>query len=122
MVNVGIQMNGSFNFGWCDAAAVMMRRLLETVIIEAFEAHGLDANIKNDQGEFYQLTDLVSAAVGESSWNLSRNTKKALPKLKDVGHLSAHSRRYNAQKTEIEALATDARVAIQEFLHLANLI
>jgi hypothetical protein len=122
LVNVGIQMNGCFNSGWGDAAAVMMRRLVETVIIEAFESHSLDAKIKNSHGEFYQLTDLVNMALNEASWNLSRNTKKALPKLKDIGHLSAHSRRYNVHSTELEALAPDTRVVLQEFLHLANLI
>jgi hypothetical protein len=122
MVNVGVQMNGCFNSGWCDAAAVMLRRLIETAIIETFEAHKLDAKIRNPQGDFFQLTELVSVALGEGSWNLSRNTKRALPKIKDVGHRSAHSRRYNAHKSELEALMADVQVVIQEFLHLAKLL
>ena len=122
LMTVGRQMNGCFASGWYDAAAVMMRRLLETSIIEAFEAHHIDAKIKNAQGEFLQLSDLVGAAVAETSWNLSRNTKKALPNLRDVGHISAHSRRYTAQKGDISKVSQDARIAIEEFLHLANLI
>jgi hypothetical protein len=43
MITIGRQMNGCFEAGWFDASAVMMRRLLETSIIEAFEAKGLDA-------------------------------------------------------------------------------
>jgi hypothetical protein len=103
-------------------AAVMMRRLLETSIIEAFEAHRLDAKIKNAQGDFFQLSDLVGAALSETAWNLSRNTKKALPNLRDVGHRSAHSRRYTAQKPDILKVSQDCRIAIEEFLHLAGLI
>jgi hypothetical protein len=116
------QMNGCFGSGWYDAAAVMMRRLLETSIIEAFEAQHLDGKIKNAQGDFFQLSDLISAALAETTWNLSRNTKKALPTLRDVGHISAHARRYTAQKADILKVSQDCRIAIEEFLHLAGLI
>jgi len=122
LITVCRQMNGCFGSGWYDAAAVMMRRLLETSIIEAFEAHHLDGKIKNAQGDFVQLTDLIGAALSETTWNLSRNTKQALPNLRDVGHISAHSRRYTAQKSDILKVSQDCRIAIEEFLHLAGLI
>ncbi len=122
MVKVGVQMNGSYKSGWCDAAAVMMRRLIETVIVEAFEGYHLESKVKDGNGEFFQLTDLVNAALNEPAWNLTRNTKKSLPKLKDVGHLSAHARRYNARTPELDKLVPDVRVVIEEFLHLANLL
>ena len=122
MITIGRQMNGSFEAGWFDASAVMMRRLLETCIIEAFEAKGLDSKIKDQNGEFFQLTGLITAALNESTWNLSRNTKAALPKLRDVGHKSAHSRRYTAQRADIEKLSDSFRTALEEFLHLAGLL
>jgi hypothetical protein len=122
LVAVGRQMNGCFTSAWYDACAVMMRRLLETTIIEAFEANKLDAKVKNAQGEFFQLTDLISAALAEPTWNLTRNTKQALPRLRDVGHISAHSRRYTAQLSDITKVSDSARIAIEEFLHLAALL
>jgi len=122
LIAVGRQMNGCFESGWYDACAVMMRRLLETALIEAFEANKLDGKIKNPNGEFLQLTELIAAALSEPTWNLSRNTRKALPKLRDVGHLSAHSRRFTAQRSDIGPLQPGCRVAIEEFLHLAGLI
>jgi hypothetical protein len=120
LITIGRQMNGCFESAWYDACAVMMRRLLETVIIEAFEAKGIDTKIKNAQGDFFQLTDLIKAALSETAWNLSRNTKKALPQLRDVGHISAHSRRFTAQKSDIEKVQAHCRVAVEEFLHLAG--
>jgi hypothetical protein len=122
LMTVCRQMNGCFGSGWYDAAAVMMRRLLETSVIEAFEAQHLDGKIKNPQGDFFQLSDLIGAALAETTWNLSRNTRKALPNLRDVGHISAHSRRYTAQRTDILKVGQDCRIAIEEFLHLAGLI
>jgi len=116
------QINGAFEHGWFDACAVMIRRLLETLIIETFEAHGLANKIKNPAGDFLYLRDLVSKTVAESSWNLSRNTKAALPRLKDVGDKSAHSRRFNAHRGDIVGLVDDLRVTVQALVYLAKLM
>jgi|SRR5581483_8337787 len=35
------QINGAYENGWYDACAVMLRRLIETLIIETFEHHGI---------------------------------------------------------------------------------
>jgi hypothetical protein len=122
LITIGRQMNGCFESGWYDACAVMMRRLLETAIIEAFEAKQLDGRIKTQQGDFIQLTALIAAALSETAWNLSRNTKQALPYLRDIGHISAHSRRFTAQKGDIEKVQPHCRIAVEEFLHLAGLL
>jgi hypothetical protein len=49
------QVNGAYENGWYDACAVMIRRLLETLIIEAFEKHQLIHKIKNPSGDFFTL-------------------------------------------------------------------
>jgi hypothetical protein len=72
IVSVGRQMNGYFASTWYDARAAMMRRLAETVIIEAFEAHKPDSKIRNAPRDFMQLTERINAAVSETGWNLSR--------------------------------------------------
>lgn len=115
------QINGSYSNGWYDACAVMVRRLVETLIIEAFEKHGISANIKNTTGDFYYLADLISKTLSETAWNLSRNTKQALPKLKDIGDKSAHSRRFNAVRNDIDKIIPDLRVVIQELVYLSGL-
>jgi hypothetical protein len=120
LIAIGREMNGCFESGWYNACAVMMRRLLETSIIEAFEAHHLEGQIKNPQGEFFQLTALIATALAETAWNLSRNTKQALPNLRDIGHTSAHARRFTAQKSDIERVQPHCRIALEEFLHLAG--
>lgn len=121
LIKVANQANGAYSQGWYDACAVMLRRLLETLIIEAFEKHGLSQNIKNSSGDFLFLRDLIDRTVSEASWNLSRNAKAAMPRLKDVGDKSAHSRRFNAVRPDIDKLATDLRVVIEELLSIAGL-
>ena|SRR5690348_16505443 len=115
------QINGAYQNGWYDACAVMIRRLLETLIIETFEHHSLAHKIQNTGGEFYYLKDLIDKSLQETNWNLGRNCKHALPKLKDIGDKSAHSRRYNAQRGDIDPLLVDIRLVVQEFIYLAGL-
>ncbi|MGH9759260.1 MAG: hypothetical protein ACREDR_42725, partial [Blastocatellia bacterium] len=44
---VVFQVNGCYEKGWFDGCAVMMRRLIETLIIECFEKFGIADKIKN---------------------------------------------------------------------------
>ncbi|HXR39900.1 MAG TPA: hypothetical protein VN776_12430 [Terracidiphilus sp.] len=116
------QVNGCYERGWFDGCAVMMRRLIETLIIECFEKFEIADTIKDPKtGEFLFLRDMIDMLLQEKSWNLGRNTKQALPKLKNVGDQSAHSRRYNANREDIDKLANDFRVVCQELLYLAGL-
>jgi hypothetical protein len=118
---VANQVNGTYQNGWYDACTVMIRRLLETLIIEAFEHHKLAASIKNSAGDFLYLKDLIDKCLQENAWNLSRNCRKTMPKLEDIGDKSAHSRRYNAHRGDIDPLLADVRLVVQELIYLAKL-
>jgi len=115
------QINGSYEHGWYDATAVMIRRLVETLIIEVYEKYGLSDSIKTAQGDFFYLRDLISSLAAQKQWNLSKNAKAALPRLKDVGDMSAHSRRFIAQRQDIDRMMADLRVIVQELTTLAML-
>jgi hypothetical protein len=119
---IGRQMNGCYSAAWYDAAAVMMRRLLEASMIEAFEGKAMSHKIKDGRGDYLQLSELIDRAMAESTWSLSRNTRRALPHLRDVGHMSAHGRYYLAKKDDIERIRPGCRVAIEEFLHHGGLL
>jgi hypothetical protein len=119
---IGRQMNGCYANGWRDACAVMMRRVLEIAIIEAFEKKGIAHKIKDARDNYVHLSDLVDRALAEPAFSLSRNTKKALPKLRDAGHLSAHGRSFFLAPEDIEKMQKDCRVVLEEFLHHAGLI
>lgn len=115
------QVNGAYEMGWYDSAAVMIRRLLETLIIESFEHFGIASRVQSSNGDFFYLRDLIAACLKEGAWNLSRNCKRAMPGLKDMGDKSAHSRRYNAQRGDIAPLVGDIRLVVQELVYLAGL-
>lgn len=121
LIKIANQANGCYSQGWYDAAAVMIRRLLETLIIEAFENHGRAAEIQNSNGDFLYLRDLITKTIECTAWNLSRNTRQALPRLKDVGDKSAHSRRFNAVRNDLDSIKADLRGVAEELLSLAGL-
>ncbi|MFZ0944680.1 MAG: hypothetical protein WB930_05605 [Syntrophobacteraceae bacterium] len=118
---VAHQVNGCYYNGWYDACAVMVRRLLETLIIETFESHKIASKIKDGNGDFYFLSELIRLTLAEPSWNLTRNSKRALTKLKDIGDKSAHSRRYHAVRSDLDKLLLEIRVVVQELIYLAGL-
>jgi len=121
IIKIANQVNGAYEHGWYDACAVMIRRLIETLIIECFEQHGISDSIKGPTGDFLYLRDLIDKTIKETAWNLGRNTKAALPKLKDIGDKSAHSRRYVALRGDIQPLISDIRTVVQELLFLSAL-
>jgi hypothetical protein len=121
IAKIANQVNGCYEQGWYDGCAVMMRRLLETLIIEVFEHFKLAGEIKNQHGDFMYLADLVGAVLSQSAWNLGRNTKAALPRLKSLGDQSAHSRRFVAHREDVDKVQGDFRVVVQELLFLAEL-
>lgn len=120
--NVMLQINGSYDGGLYDCCAVMCRRLLETLIIEAYEAKGKTAAIQGTDGNFFMFQGLLNVILKDPNMTLGRNAKKGLEELKALGDKSAHNRRFNAVKNDLDSIRADVRTAAQELLHLANLV
>jgi hypothetical protein len=83
LTTIARQMNGCAREGFYDACAVMMRRLVEISIIEAFEKRGIATKIKDAKGDYLQLTALVDHALVETSFTLSRNGKSCFAKVEN---------------------------------------
>ena len=70
------------------------------------------------------LQRLIDKACGDPDLNLSRNTKRLLPRLKKLGDLSAHSRTFIAKRSYFdelfEDLHLDMQTLIQDFIHEAG--
>jgi hypothetical protein len=118
---VSHQANGCYANGWYDACAVMVRRLLETLIIECFETYRIESTIKDHNGNYLFLRDLIEKMMNESAWTLGRHVRSVLPKLKDLGDKSAHNRRYNAHREDLDKVLKDLRDTVQELVALARL-
>lgn len=121
IIKTAHQANGTYQQGWYDACAVMIRRLVETLIIEVYERHKIEAKIKDQHGNYLFLRDLVDMALAETMWTLGRNVRTVLPKLKDIGDKAAHNRRFNTVRQDVDKLIPHLREAAQELVALADL-
>lgn len=117
---IALQAAGCYDSSLYDACSVMTRKLLEVLIIEAFERYGISAKIKNGNDNFFYLSDLIEKFKQETTWNIGRNAKESLPKLKKMGDLSAHNRRYIAKKPDLDSLKSDLRIVLEELVHLID--
>ncbi|WP_439406650.1 DUF4145 domain-containing protein [Bradyrhizobium sp. DASA03076] len=118
------ELNGSFHHGYYNAAAVMLRRLLETLIIEAYEHLGRGIEIKDGAGNYLLLSELAERVCGENGHNginLGRDSKKALKEARSLGNWSAHARRFLAHAGDLTRLQTGMRLLVQELVQIANL-
>lgn len=119
------ELNGAFHHGYYNAAAVMLRRLLETLVIEAYERLGREGEIKDGGGNYLMLSDLAERACGEGGHkgiNLGRDSKKALKEARNLGNWSAHARRFLAQAGDLTKVETGARLVVQELIQIADLV
>jgi hypothetical protein len=119
------ELNGSFHHAYYNAAAVMLRRLLETLIIEAYEYLNRETEIKDGGGNYLMLSDLADRACGEKGHkglHLGRDSKKALKDAREVGNLSAHARRFIAHAGDLTKLQAGMRLLVQELIQLADLV
>jgi hypothetical protein len=118
------QVNGCFGAAYYDAAAVMLRRLMETLIIEAYEHLNRANEITDGDGNYVMFKQLVERAIGQSpqtSLNLGRDTKKTLEAVKSLGDKSAHARRFNAHASDLISIKDGVRAAAQELIQIAHL-
>ena len=97
----------------------MLRKLAETLLIEAYEGKGIEAKIKTESGGYVSLEAMIGRAASDLS--LSRDMVKILMALKTLGDRSAHNRRFYARRDNIERLLLDIQTMVQELLSISNL-
>lgn len=118
------ELNGSFHYAYYNAAAVMLRRLLETLIIEAYEHLNRSGEIKDQGGNYLMLSELAQRACGENGHtgvNLGRDSKRALKEARNIGNWSAHVRRFLANSQDLTNVQAGVRLLVQELIHIADL-
>lgn len=102
-----------------NACLVMVRKLLESLIIEVFEHHSVQERITTASGNYYFCEALIDELLKEKHlWKMSRNASAALPRIKERGDQAAHSRYFNARMSDLDGLKDDIRLVLEELIHL----
>lgn len=118
---ISVQLNGCYFHGYYDAAAVMVRRIFETLMIEAYEHMSRQKEIQGPDGNYFMLGALTNQAVGENGLNLGREARDTLRNVKVLGDRSAHNRRFVAKKVDMDRLRSGVRVTFEELVTIAEM-
>jgi len=109
------EANRCYDAACYNACAAMIRRLVESLVIEAFEHQGIGNKIK--QGDDYiEFGALIGKATAEPILRMTRNTKRVLPDLKFFGDLGVHNRMALVRKDDLERLHNAIRAGIEELV------
>lgn len=115
------QINGSYDCGFYDACAVMMRRLMESLIIEIYIRDNRHHEIQNN-GAFLGLEKLIAHIRADSKLTLGRNTPKTMTEVKQIGDTAAHDRVCITGKPDIDDLRTRYRHMLQSLMAASKIL
>lgn len=115
------QINSSFENNIFDGCAVLMRRLLEILLILAYQEAKLETEIQDGDGNFRLLNNIIDDAKTNKKLGLSRNTREHLETYRKLGNFSAHKIYYNANRKAIESTILDFKAVIEELLYKSGL-
>jgi hypothetical protein len=120
LVKLVRQINGCYDAGYFDASAVMIRRLVESLLIEIYISQNRQAEIRQGNA-FMMLNDLITHITSDAQVTKSRNFVKGLTLAKDIGDTAAHDRTYNTPKQDIDDNTLALRRVVNELLVLAGI-
>lgn len=116
------QINVSYNSSCYDACALLIRKLVELLIEDIYESQGRINDIVDPRNnQLLGLGKLISILVADSHWKLNRYVEDGLDLIKTQGDKSAHNRRYNARKSDIDKVQPFLRDISEELLYLAKI-
>jgi hypothetical protein len=114
------QINGSYQFGFYDACAVLSRRLMESLIIETYVSRRRHQEIQID-GVFIGLEGLINHITTDSSIPLNRSSYRTMLAVKEIGDVAAHDRTYIIRDNDIDDQKQKYRRLISELLDLSSI-
>ncbi len=116
------QINHSYANNCYDAAAVLMRRLFEVLLVLSYQKMGIDNEMKDASNTGYlMLEGIVSNAKNNQTLKLAR-IKKEIDSFRVVGNFSAHGITYTAGKKDIDDIKLNYRVMLEELYVKAGLM
>jgi hypothetical protein len=114
------QINGCYDSGFYDGCAVICRRLVESLLIDAFENAGYRSAIEKN-GNLMGLDDILKQAKGGQHIKLPRGTPKVLEKIKEIGDTAAHDRTHITTEQDIAEFRSGFRKTVSQLLSLAGI-
>ena len=122
IVRVADQINKSFCYKIYDGTTVLMRRLTEMLLILAFKEIRQEDCIRDSEGNYLQLSQVINQAINNIPLDLTRNAKRDLAIFKEKGDLSAHNPFHNCREKDLQLVQYKFRTLIEELMYKAGII
>ncbi len=116
------QINHTYKDNCYDACAILLRRVFEIVLVLCFQNAKIENEITKPNGSHMMLEGIVKAAIGNSTLNISKRITDKFESFREVGNNSAHSITYTASKKDIDDIARDYRVMLEDLYNKAGLM
>jgi hypothetical protein len=116
-----VQINGTYQAGFYDACAVMCRRLLECMLLLAFERAAKSEVIRDAFGEYRAFADIIVLASSNRHIKLSRGAGTVMGKIDYVGELATHHPTYTVRQQDIDEQRLSFRRLISELVRVADI-
>ena len=116
------QINGCYDFTFYDGCAVLCRRMIESLLIGAFDKAGHLAAIQNTRdGNLMMLDGILCQAKSGKYIRLPRGAATAIETIKKVGDTAGHDRYHVTTKQDIDDFRVDFRRVISQLLAMAGI-
>ena len=117
------QLNGSFDNGWYEGTAMILRRLVETLIIELYSRRGYQADIQEPEThEYIMLKALINKLNGDSRFGMQSRVITGLRSIKDLGDIATHDFRIRIRQTDLERIQSQSRVSIERLVFVVGAV
>lgn len=110
---IAAEVNRSFAQECPNGASMLLRRLAEMLIVDAYELAGESEHIRNQKG-YVGLSELIDQATSGRVFRLSSPAKQGLKDLKSFGDGAAHSRFFVVNNEDLEKVRAPLRVCFDE--------
>lgn len=111
------QINGAYEHEWYEAAAMVLRRLVETLIIELYSRRGWTIEVQDPATkEFLLLKALIDKINGDPRLHMQRRTIDGLNKVKELGDTAAHDFKIRIRKSDLDGIQSSVRLTVERLI------
>ena len=111
------QINGCYQDKYFDACFVMIRRAVETLIIDAYESKKNEKSLLDSEGNYLTFSKLIDKMLSDNIVKLSKTSKTDISKIKKFGDIAAHNRKLNLKQCDIDKYSDSIRIIIEELIN-----
>jgi hypothetical protein len=111
------QINGTYAYGWYEGSSMVLRRLVETLIIELYARRGWKQDVQDPtSNEFLMLKGLIDKLNGDARLRMPKRTIEGLNKVKELGDVAAHDFKIRITKSDLDRIQSAMRLTCERLV------